>query len=600
MSTEKKYFNQGGLNMQKNFLERKLAKVKMLYINLSFTYKLFLVFIIVALVPEAFFQFYSYNILKSQLTSQAYQNMKSSVNQIASNIDKKIDYYYQLTYTFYKDQELYEMLTKQYNTTSNYMEIYSYINTYIAKIIALDNSINSITLYSNNTTIPSDLLYIKPMYKLNTEGIYSEALSANGGVAYSTAYVEVTNTSNIVFSLLRSLNYFDYNNPYAVLSINVKESEFYAFIEKEMQIPQKDIFVVNQNGSIITCKDKGIISKNINDVLNCKSIKLGATGSFDITYMGKHSLVVYSTLKNGWRVFSLIAYNQLLEEARKSSKNLSLFYSVSVMISILLIYLTSSLFSKRIKYLSKKIKTVEGGQFDINVRDMGNDELGQLIRSFKHMTEEVDRLIKEEYEVEIAKRTAEMDALQSQIKPHFLYNTLNTISALALEQNDLIVDKMVRALSKFYRISLNKGKKEISIREEFELTENYIYILKVRFDGLLHINIQYDESVFNYKTPKLILQPFIENCINHAIYDDENGINVIIKAFRNGNIINFKVIDDGGGMAEARLNELMKTGYGIKNVDDRIKLLYGEEYGVTVFSRLGIGTSASITIPIIE
>ena len=583
--------------MQENFLVRIFVLVKTKYLNLNFAYKLFIVFIVVALVPEGFIQLYSYNAMKNQLTSQAYQSMKFSVSQIASNIDNKMDNYAQISYTFYNDQELKENLTKQYYTTNDYMDIYNYINLYIRRITSLDNSISSITIYSNNKSIPSDLLYIKQINKIPTSDIYNEVLKAAGKITYSTAYIS-TNSNSIVFSILRSLNYFDYMNPYGILSINVKESEFYSLIEKE--ISEKAIFVVNQNGSIITCKEKNLISENINNVLNFKNKNLGDSDSLDIEYMGKHSLVVYSTLKNGWRVFSVVAYEQLFKDARNSSKNLMLFYFVSILISGLLIYLTSNLFSKRIKYLSKKIRTVKSGQFDINVRDMGNDEIGQVIKSFKHMAEEVDRLIKEKYEVEILKRTAEMDSLQAQIKPHFLYNTLNTISVLALKRNDLVVDKMVKALAKFYRISLNKGKSEISIRQEFELTQNYIYILQVRFEGLLHFTIQYDESISNFNTPKLILQPFIENCINHAIYDDDNGINIVITAFRKGDNIEFKIIDDGTGMSSTRLSEIMKVGYGIKNVNDRTKLLYGEDYGVSIYSRLGIGTSVRIVIPIIE
>ncbi|HEY5583072.1 MAG TPA: sensor histidine kinase [Ruminiclostridium sp.] len=584
--------------MQKNFFLRIFLKMRTIYINLSFAYKLFLVFIVVTLVPEGFIQLYSYNAMKSQLTSQAYQNMKLSVSQIANNIEKKMDNYAQKSDTFYNDLELKENLTKLCYTTSDYMDVYTFVNSYVRRITSLDNSIDSITVFTNNESIPSDLLYIKQMDKIPTKNIYNEVLQEAGKITYSTAYKNSINPNTTVFSILRSLNYFDFLNPYGILSINVKESELYSLIEKE--IPEKAIFVVNQNNSIITSKDKKLISKNINDVIDCKNVQLGTEGSFDIEYLGKHSLVVYSTIKNGWRVFSLVTYEQLLSNAKKTSMNLMMIYFLSIFISVPLIYLTSNLFSKRIKYLSKKIKSVKSGEFDINVRDMGNDELGQVIKSFKHMAEEVDRLIKEEYEAVILKRTAEMDSLQAQIRPHFLYNTLNTISVLALKQNDLVVVKMVKALAKFYRISLNKGKNEISIKQEFELTQNYIYILKVRFEGLLHFTIQCDDSILDFKTPKLLLQPFIENCINHAIYDDKNGINIIIKAYRKGDNIEFKVIDDGIGMSIATLSELMKSGYGIKNVNDRIKLLHGDDYGVSVYSRPGIGTSVTILIPLIE
>lgn len=195
-----------------------------------------------------------------------------------------------------------------------------------------------------------------------------------------------------------------------------------------------------------------------------------------------------------------------------------------------------------------------------------------------------------------------MDSLQAQITPHFLYNTLASISALAVTNNNMQGHLMADDLAKFYRISLNKGKKRITIEQEIMLTRHYLSIQKTRFEGLFTVHYSLDESLLRFTTVKLILQPFIENCINHAIWDDESGITIIIRLMPDGDDLVFSVIDDGMGMPAHVLQRLAEktdqpAGYGIYNVDKRIKLAYGGRYGVDIYSRLGIGTAVTIRLP---
>jgi len=171
-----------------------------------------------------------------------------------------------------------------------------------------------------------------------------------------------------------------------------------------------------------------------------------------------------------------------------------------------------------------------------------------------------------------------------------------------LKEGSMQVYQMVNHLSKYYRISLNKGKRVVLLEQEIQLVKNYVSIQAIRFRGMLHMHYDLDESLFNRTVIKLILQPFIENCINHAIWS-ESGINIIVKLKTEGEDLLLQVIDDGQGMTRQRLEEAFnkasnQSGYGIKNVDDRIKLAYGERYGVEIFSRLGMGTNVTIRLPL--
>lgn len=244
------------------------------------------------------------------------------------------------------------------------------------------------------------------------------------------------------------------------------------------------------------------------------------------------------------------------------------------------------------------IRRVEKEDFNVNMKSLGHDEIGQLGFAFNKMAKRINKLITEVYKKEIDKKEAEMNVLQAQINPHFLYNTLASISSLAIQNGDMRINKMVADLAKFYRISLNNGKNVLSIHEEITLTRYYIAIQQVRFAGLLRVHYNIEETVLPCPIVKLSLQPLVENCINHAIWDDKQGINIVIKAYRDGQDIVLKVIDDGMGIPSDELKEDFKmSGYGVQNIDHRIKLTFGNDYGVTFFSKLGIGTAVQIRIP---
>lgn len=574
---------------------------KLHFINMKFKKKLFWLYFLAAVIPFFISQVYSYSMVKNQLISQTKQNVYSSVNQINTNIENKLDKILQISSILYSDQILKGHLCKDYSDNVDFVDAYlGYINSYFPQILALNTSIDFLRIYTPNDTFPSDGYFIFPL-KADpvAQKIYSAGSTLSSRIFYDNLRLNESNT--YVFTLYRLLDYQSLNYPYGVLSVDVRESELFTLIEKENS--QNSIYITNEAGVIYSCKDKTLLNKNISDVLQTDMDILKSSGSFDTLISNQKSLVVYTSTKSKWKIISAVPYDRILKAAQMSSARLLFLTLIILMLSIILIFLTSTLITKRITYLSAQVKKIESGNFNIKLKYAGKDELGQLSKSFYSMSSNLRILIEEVYEKEILKRKAEMDTLQSQINPHFLYNTLSSISALALKQNDYGVNEMVNYLSKFYRISLNNGKKIISIGEEIELTKNYLSIQQIRFHELLHLTYELDQTLFEKKTIKLILQPMIENSINHGIWNDDLGINIIIRLYREDATIVFEVIDDGSGISTEKQKNLLTdqikqtTGYSMKNVDERIKLYFGEEYGLTIFSRPGIGTYVKITIP---
>ncbi|MDQ6418407.1 sensor histidine kinase [Paenibacillus sp. LHD-117] len=545
--------------------------------------KLFFVYLLVTILPITFFVFYSYQTIKDQLIRQATLNVGNTIDQINNNIENKLDIYAQNATLIYLDTQLRDYLLNRYSKNDiSKLDAYDYINQTLYKILAMNPNLLSITIYTDNQTLHSDGLFIKHMDELPAK-LVTQSLHAEGRITHFYSGDEAAGER--VVTLARSLNYLSLNFPYGILTMNVSEREIYSLIEKESK--NKTIIVSDQDGNVITSDRSSAGIQNISELM---------------TEENDSSIVIQKPLLNGWQTTVVLPYEELLTQAKAASGKMLTISLACIFAAIILIYGTSQLMTKRFEILLNQIRKVERGSFDLTFPAMGHDEVGQLSFALKKMALKIQELIQDVYKKEVLKNEAEMTSLQAQITPHFLYNSLASISALAAMSNNDQVYRMAEDLARFYRISLNKGKKTITIGQEIKLTEHYLSIQKTRFQGLFRVHYDLDESLFPYTTLKLIVQPFIENCINHAIWDDDSGINILIKLRSEGEDLLLSVIDDGMGMARDVYERLLtatdqQAGYGIYNVDKRIRLAYGERYGVSVYSRLGIGTSVQIRVP---
>ncbi|MCM3628872.1 sensor histidine kinase [Paenibacillus glycanilyticus] len=559
--------------------------------------KLFVMFLLGGILPLLFFVQYSYSTIRSELSSQMVANTGSTVAQINSNLENKLDAYTKLSATLYLDSTLRAYLTNDYSKDpSLFVDAYKYINNSFVNMLTTNPDIESMTVFISNETLPTDGMYIKSMDQRFRSSLAYKSLSGSfGDVRFVTSPPEPDKPP--MFTLTRLLNISSMNNPYGVLTINILESDIFRLMAKEAS--DKSVLIINEEGIVMSAKDKSLLNQPI-DLPD--PFPAEATGRFDSTYNGEKVLVVYNTTKYGWKSVSLIPYSSFLSKAHLTAKRILTYALVSLALMAILIYVTARLFTKRMEKLVGMIRRIEREDFElIDIRPLGRDEIGQIGNALRKMSQRLSSLISDVYMKEIDKREAELNVLQAQINPHFLYNSLASISSLAIRNDDPRMNKMVTDLAKFYRISLNKGKNTLSVHEEIQLTRYYVSIQQVRFANLLRVHYDIDESVLPCPIVKLTLQPFVENCINHAIWDHELGINIIIRAYREGQDILLSVIDDGMGMRMQKdglpESEDTLSGYGVRNVDNRIKLLFGDSYGVSIFSRLGIGTSVTIRIP---
>lgn len=302
---------------------------------------------------------------------------------------------------------------------------------------------------------------------------------------------------------------------------------------------------------------------------------------------------------------------QMAENTRRTIYiSVGVFAILVLVIWWLTLIITESI-AKPIRSLSENTRLVGKGDFTIRVSENENDEIQLLSHNFNRMVERIGDLVEDVKLEQLQLRDAELKLLQSQISPHFLYNTLDTIIWLAEDKQYEEVIKMVNALSDFFRTSVSKGKDFITIMEEKSHVESYLKIQQFRYQDILEYEIQIPEELGHYKVLKLTLQPLVENALYHGIKTKRGKGKILITGIRQEDTIVLIVSDNGSGMTKEALEQVRKdinrggteepyNGFGLYNVNERIRLNYGEEYGLTMESEEGIGTKSIIKIPAIE
>lgn len=260
--------------------------------------------------------------------------------------------------------------------------------------------------------------------------------------------------------------------------------------------------------------------------------------------------------------------------------------------------------NKQVKNLVDEIEKGGVSIIDENINNSSSGDLTRLGKNVYNMIQKVKNLMEESYQAKIREREAQLNALQAQINPHFLYNTLDSINWMAIKIDSKEISFMVNSLAKYFRLSLSKGKDIVSIKDELELINVYLTIQQVRYKGAIQFEFRVEESVGNYNIHKLTLQPIIENAIIHGIQKNKNrsGI-IVIEAKKIDQDIIFTISDNGVGMNDEYIDKVLSNipngkegSYGLYNVNERIKLYFGDEYGISIYSEELVGTKVEIKI----
>ncbi len=365
------------------------------------------------------------------------------------------------------------------------------------------------------------------------------------------------------------------------------------------------VYIIDKSGNIIYHPQQqilyvGLKNENIADALNKEP------GSYFENFQGEKRIM---TIKNisytGWKMVGISYVNELVTDKKYFLKFFIYITLFAIVFGTMASLFVSAKVSKPIKQLEKQMRKVENGNFDINFEVKGEDEVKHLSKTFNIMVAKIKQLMGEIIKEQEEKRKSELKALQAQINPHFLYNTLDSIVWMNENHNYEGVTVMVAALAKLFRISISRGNEVIRIADEIEHARNYLIIQKIRYKDKFDFTIEAEPDLLQARTLKLILQPIIENAIYHGVGPISEKGEIQISVTRDEDIVLFKISDNGYGIKPEVLKELLSSesksphsdGVGLKNVNERIKLYFGKEYGIQIESEIDVGTTVNIRIP---
>lgn len=364
------------------------------------------------------------------------------------------------------------------------------------------------------------------------------------------------------------------------------------------------IYILDKNNEIIYHPNQQMIYSGIKDdtISYAKNIRKG-TQIKDIN--GKNYVISVAQLRsNGWRMVGVSQLNGITHYDSSIGEFVVLIITIMTIAIMIVANVMSYFIARPMKKLIKLMGRVENGKFDVYAEIKGYYEIGELFRSFNTMIYKIQHLMQTVVEEQKQLRISEMKTLHAQINSHFLYNTLDSIIWMSESGDNQNAVKMLSALAQFFRSSLSHGKDIITIEEELTHVESYLIIQKMRFDDQFDYQIEIEESIRNLTTLKMILQPIVENSIIHGVckLPFKGKIQIVVK--EQDNKILFLVKDNGFGMEPEKIATILqseiknKTGIGIKNVNHRIKLMYGDAYGLEYESEMDEGTTVKIWIPL--
>ena len=477
------------------------------------------------------------------------------------------------------------------------------------------DSIANIALLSKD----GELLEAVPAARLKTgidvtkEQWFGNTLNRTDNLHFTTPHVQYIFDNNEnqyrwVITLTRAVEItHGTSTEQGILLLDIRYSSLQQILDNITLGNQGYLYMISSNGDLIyhprmQMIETGQMSENTVMATDYRD------GSFRERYEGEwREVSVKSVGYTGWKLLSVTPEKGL----PLNNLKIQLFGVFVIGAFLLVLILTNNFISSRIttpiQKLEKSVNAIEGGDLDTEVYQGGSYEIRHLGRSIGEMAKRIKTLMEDIVAEHESKRKSEFDILQSQINPHFLYNTLDIIVWMIENEQKQDAVRIVTALARFFRISLSKGKSIITVRDELEHVRNYLMIQQTRFKNKFVYTIDAEDDVMELVSLKLMLQPLVENAIYHGMEFMDGDGEICVKVYREDAELWFRISDNGLGMTEEQTRSLLDeqnhisskrgSGIGVKNVNERIRLYFGESYGLAIWSEPDEGTVITIHLP---
>ena len=555
--------------------------------GIKLRYKLAIFYSMFCFLPVMLLFWLSFLQMRSIIDDKGKMNLQSYLQQSVSSMDRTLDGYNSLSDYIAFDRTLAEVFSMEYGTPyEQYEQLTQKVDPILRTASYFHGGMQQITIYTDNGMVKHDTT-VAPVSEIEKTDWYQKTLE-HPALNWFANYQEET-----LFSA-RKLAFSGARDGVNILYMDVDYQKLFTPYAETL-ISECGLYITDQDGKLVF-EESRFSGKNQNyDLTDSEFLEQRDRGSTDYIILCEQSNTT------GWTVWLYQPVGLAGEAMRPIGVMAGVTILICIFAAVLAYFITSGMVSSRIERLTHFMQEVQEGSMDMQMESDDRDEIGMLYRGFGSMMKRIRTLINEVYLSKITQKEAELKALQAQINPHFLYNTLSLINWKALAAGEEDISRMTLALSTFYRTALNRGRNVLQVETELSNTRAYLEIQSMLHDGDFDYEIEAQTEILQCESLNLILQPLVENAIHHGIEEKTDGRGKItVRGWKEDNCVWFMVEDNGVGMEQEVADKILtmeSKGYGVRNVDERIRLCYGEKYAMKVESVVGKGTKMTIHFP---
>lgn len=571
--------------------------------------------LVLIIIPLGVFGMVSFQVSKNSIESQVNQSNLKTLGQISEKTDMLLDDIISVSNTFYLNAQVSHGFTAEFAPNS-YEEavLRSTFNELLTNSIYSFGSLKyNVTLLGlNGLKLSTNPQFVNAsLAEIVEEEWYKQASEARGRILWITEPIpglEPAGAGNNSFYAVRVSNRFENGAPTGIVIISVEEETLAALYAGSLDEKQ-EIVVVDGKGTVLSAKHQDLQQALLQERPYYGKISQYDSGYFIGRELDEEQLISFQTVeKTGWKLVSYTPTRSVLASINRVQTIVLIVFAIVVLLSFAASYVMARRLAVPIKRLYRDFGRVEEGDLSVSSPVESEDEIGLLTGKFNRMVQRLHELLEDVKREQQQKRRAELTALQSQINPHFLYNTLASIRFMLYKHNPETVDSVIVALVRLLKQTLSKEDELIPLEEELQILRNYLHIQQVRQGNKLELAYEIDDAILDYKTIKLILQPLVENAVFHGLEASSRTGRIAVRGYLESGDVVLEVEDNGVGMElEADGKHIrgimdadgdpLSHGGGCRNVHERLQLHFGAGYGLTLLSQPGEGTLARIRIP---
>lgn len=561
--------------------------------NLPLLAKFYVSMVVLIILPLTLFSIFINYQFDHSASSRNYDQILQGLKQVHREIDAIMTNTSEISIRVLANDLIQDALRTDYDKTGSFGEDSWKIYTWLTDIISARPYYKSVGIYKNQTplfqtgqhapVLESGL--VEHVYSLQGEGVW---VHESDSIIYYRAIMDFNKLGRAI----------------GIERFEIDESIFYDYYSDINNYDNSETFLLTSTGIIISSSNRSLVGTALEINSTAHSFLNRSTGFYLNNSAGIDQVVfVSSDGLSDWIFIQIIPKKSLATLEHTVNVVLLFVGLLFVLFAVIFPFVMHKYWIQPIRKLSKAIMRLKSGDFDISIENSSKDEIGEISQTFQAMTRQLKETIHEVYVTKIKQKEAEILALEAQINPHFLYNTLDSIRWQAINHQDYDVGEQIEVLAEMFRHVLSKGKEHVTIQEEINYLENYMFIQRKKYGSRVRMTINVESELLGVLVPKMLIQPLVENSIVHGFERIAEKGDICVDIRKLNDLIKIEIEDNGLGTDESLIHEKMADPtrraevLALKNIDDRIKTAYGNDYGIEFFSKQGQGTRVLIFLP---